>query len=44
MMRLARKASLLVAPSLLTLEVSAVSPLTDVDALFRAGVQSRHRF
>ncbi len=29
---------------LLTFEVSAVSPLTDVDALFRAGVQSRHRF
>ena len=29
---------------LLTFEVSAVSPLTDVDALFLAGVQSRHRF
>ena len=31
-------------PYLLPLAVSDMSPLTNVDALFRTGVQSCHRF
>ena len=41
MTRLPRRAALLAALSLLAFEVTAVLPLSDVDALVRAGVQSR---